>query len=176
MTAEPAAPRGEMTVRRLLDSDPCPCRSGKPFSECCRGPLKEGLTPANTLHLLFEERDMAGPEVCGQCKLLPPEGSGERIPVSTCATCGHCTCEKCAASRQSRERLSFYAFMSQKMNGEVPAEAIVENISKRLWSPPVLRALDRLTWYALGSKNPNLRLEMTGAARKGLVDPQGRPL
>ena len=99
-----APPRGFMTVTRLLDTDPCPCNKGKPFSECCRGELKPGMTAENTLHLLFVETD---------------------------------------------DSSKFYAFMSQKMNGEVPPDEIVESIGKRLWSPPVQRALDRLTWFSI---------------------------
>lgn len=99
-----APPRGHMTVKRLLDTDPCPCNKGKPFSECCRGELKPGMTAENTLHMLFVETD---------------------------------------------DSSKFYAFMSQKMNGEVPPDEIVESIGKRLWSPPVQRALDRLTWFSV---------------------------
>lgn len=112
-SAKQVAPRGEMAVKRLLDADLCPCKSGKTFAECCRGELKEGMTPENTLHLLFEERD----------------------PTDT-----------------REEPLIFYAVQTNKMDGKVPPEAIVEAIAKRLHSPHVARALDRLTWKTRNSK------------------------
>jgi hypothetical protein len=58
----PVAARGLLSVRRLLDTDPCPCKSGKPFGECEKRADIPGLTPENTLHMLFEERDPTPPE------------------------------------------------------------------------------------------------------------------
>jgi hypothetical protein len=130
------APRGHMTVKRLLETDPCPCNKGKSFVECCRGELKPGMTPENTLHLLFEETDEAS---------------------------------------------KFYAFMSQKMTGDVTADSIVENIGKRLWSPPVQRALDRLTWFSVRPDGTNsvfsqVPEQVVTLPEKKLLDADGKPL
>ena len=137
------APRGEMSVKRLLPTDLCPCKSEKPFSECCRKPLKEGWTEENVLHLLFEERDTSDPEAP-----------------------------------------TFYAVMDLRMDGRVPPEEIVSNIAKRLHSPPVNRALDKLEWTAVNSKG--LKMSMTlpepeqplvqGPAPKQLLDKDGKPV
>ena len=138
-----APPRGHMTVKRLLDSNECPCGKlcettgqRKLFGECCRGELKPGMTAENTLHMLFEETD---------------------------------------------ESSKFYAFMSQKMNGEVPPDEIVESISKRLWSPPVQRALDRLTWFAVRPDGTSSIMSMVSEPiqmppEKKLLDSDGNPV
>jgi hypothetical protein len=137
------APRGHMTVKRLLDTDSCPCGKKcettgqvKLFAECCRGELKPGMTAENTLHMLFEETD---------------------------------------------ESSKFYAFQSQKMSGEVPADEIVTNIGKRLWSPPVQRALDRLTWYAVREEGTSSVFSMVPEPiqtppAKALLDSSGNPI
>lgn len=139
-------PRGMMSVKRLLETDLCPCKSEKPFGECCRGEPKEGLTPENTLHLLFEERD--------------PTDSRE-------------------------DPLIFYAVLSQKMDGKVLPDTIVESIAKRLHSPPVARALDRLTWKARNSKGLTMSMQVDPevaqhggviAPKKELLDAQGEPV
>lgn len=131
------APRGHMTVKRLLETDPCPCNKGKTFGECCRGELKPGMTPENTLHLLFEETD---------------------------------------------EAAKFYAFMSQKMTGDVTADSIVENIGKRLWSPPIQRALDRLTWFSASADGTGSSVlsqvpeQVITPPEKKLLDSDGKPI
>lgn len=169
-------PRGEMSVKRLLDADPCPCRSGKTFETCCRGDLKEGLTVENTLHLLFEEHDG-----CSTCAANPTSAphAGEPSEIVPCASCGSCRCVACGAARGP---LSFYAFMSQKMNGVVPPDEIVANIAKRLWSPPLQRALDKLTWHAIGANGLKMTMQLPeqrlvqGPPAKALLDAQGRPV
>lgn len=150
-TKQTAAPRGHMTVKRLLNTDPCPCGKKcettgqtKLFAECCRGELKPGMTPENTLHLLFEERD--------------------GVSVA-----------------EGEETMLFYAFMSQKMTGEVTPESIVENIGKRLWSPPVQRALDRLTWFSLRADGTRSVLSQVPEPiqmlpEKKLLDSDGKPI
>jgi hypothetical protein len=45
------------SVKRLLVTDPCPCKSGKLYSECCIEPLKEGWVPELTMYLLCVARD-----------------------------------------------------------------------------------------------------------------------
>lgn len=157
-----------MVAKRLLETDPCPCASTKPFSECCRGELKPGHTPENSLHLFFEETDMDG--VCASCLLVPPPENGPEVEKA-CMMCSHCTCAGCASVRQP---LKFYATQTLKMNGEVPADEIVENISKRLWSPPMVRALDRLNWQAANSKG--LRLKDVAPPPPALLDKEGNPL
>lgn len=132
-----AAPRGIMTVKRLLETDPCPCRSGKPFAECCRAAPKEGFTPETTLHLLFEERDSADPDA-----------------------------------------LCFYSVRTEKLNGKVTAEEVVASIATRLWSPNILRVLDRMEWQAVNAKGLKMTMtpELSTPAPPALLDADGNPV
>lgn len=133
-----------MSARQLLETEPCPCQTGKPYVECCLGARKEGYTSENSLHMLFEEKDS-----------------------------------------DASDALTFYAIQTMRMDGSVPAATIVENISKRIWSPPMQRALDKLTWQATNSMG--LKMTMTlppdtqtidvpGAKKIELYDSEGKPV
>lgn len=161
---------GDMSVQRLLETDPCPCLSSKLFAECCREEPKEGMTPENTLHLLFRETDLF--DRCTVCQLKiglykPPASVVERDRMDRCEGCGECTCGACSSHRAP---LSFYAVMTQKMNGQVPAEEIVASIAKRLWSPTIQKALERLPWKHLKKKGDTFVVQTVDAGeRKGAL-------
>jgi len=67
-------------VKRLLVTDPCPCKSGKLYSECCIQPLKEGWAPELTMYLLCVARDAKHvPTHAVQALKLTGEVSAEEI-------------------------------------------------------------------------------------------------
>jgi hypothetical protein len=114
-------------------------------------------------------------ETTGQTKLFAECCRGELKPGMTAENTLHILFE------ETDESSKFYAFMSQKMNGEVPPDAIVESIGKRLWSPPVQRALDRLTWFARREDGTSSVFSMVPEPvqmppEKKLLDSDGNPV
>jgi hypothetical protein len=127
-------------VRRLLDTDPCPCGTTKSFETCCRAPLKEGLTPENTLHLLFTAVLLPadGCDGCGSPTTRLLTTAQPHDQPTPCRICGRCRCEACLPLPKK------WAVQTAKMTGEVPAEEVVQNIRGRLAVPAVQRTVVKL--------------------------------
>jgi hypothetical protein len=152
-------------VRRLSDTDACPCGSQKPFSECCRGPLKDGWTPENTLHMLFTAV-LLPPDGCDGCgspkgRIVVEHGNNHaRVYEGQvfCKVCGLCRCETCLPLQKQ------WAVQSAKLTGEVPADEVVRNIRGRLAVPAVQRTVAKLAFKDV----PKVVVidSMTGLAQK----------
>ncbi len=67
-------------VKLLAVTDPCPCKSGKVYSECCIQPLKAGWTPELTMYLLSFGRDAEQkPVYAVQALKLNGEATAEQV-------------------------------------------------------------------------------------------------